>query len=97
MDQWRMCKYVEHIELQGNSQERPVRRLHCKCSFSSRVYHLRGYCRIDKAERLIGYKPLVFFEEGFETNINWFKENWELIEKYADFPPGMSSAVKNVG
>jgi len=40
---------------------------------------------------------IVFFEEGFETNINWFKENWELIEKYADFPPGMSSAVKNVG
>ncbi len=55
------------------------------------------YAAIDKAERLIGYKPLVFFEEGFETNINWFKENWELIEKYADFPPGMSSAVKNVG
>lgn len=50
---------------------------------------------IEKAKELIDYEPLVFFEEGFKANINWFKENWELIEKYADFPPGMSSAVKN--
>ena len=49
---------------------------------------------IEKAERLVGYKPLVEFEEGFKTNIEWFKDNWEMIEKLADFPPGMSSAVR---
>ncbi len=50
---------------------------------------------VDKARSLIKFKPTVFFEEGFKTNIDWFQDNWELIEKYADFPPGMSSAVKN--
>ena len=50
---------------------------------------------IEKAKSLIDYEPQVFFEEGFEANIRWFKDNWDLIEQYADFPPGMSSAVKN--
>jgi len=75
-----MAKMVN--EATGNSAEinhRPRRKWDTKP---------RLLAAIDKAERLIGYKPLVFFEEGFETNINWFKENWELIEKYA-------SAVKN--
>ncbi len=51
---------------------------------------------VDKARKLIKYEPTIFFEEGFATNIKWFKDNWDLIEQYADFPPGMSSAVKNV-
>jgi len=49
---------------------------------------------IDKAEKLIGYKPIVDFKEGFKDNIEWFKENWDKIEQLADFPPGMSSAVR---
>ncbi|MEZ8012913.1 MULTISPECIES: NAD-dependent epimerase/dehydratase family protein [Vibrio] len=48
----------------------------------------------DKAERLIGYKPMITFEEGFKENVQWFKDNWELIENDADFTPGMSSAVR---
>jgi len=36
-------------------------------------------------EKLVKYDPQVFFEEDFETNINRFGENRELIEKYADF------------
>jgi len=51
---------------------------------------------IDKARDLVGYEPLVGFEEGFQTNIEWFKDNWEKIEALADFPPGMSSAVRGV-
>lgn len=47
-----------------------------------------------KAERLIGYKPIVKFEEGFKQNVEWFKLNWDEIEKDADFKPGMSSAVR---
>jgi nucleoside-diphosphate-sugar epimerase len=51
---------------------------------------------IEKAEQLIGYKPFVGFEEGFKENIKWFRDNWEKIEAVADFPPGMSSAVRGV-
>jgi nucleoside-diphosphate-sugar epimerase len=50
---------------------------------------------IEKAKKLINYEPLVFFDEGFHTNIDWFRDNWDLIQEFADFPPGMSSAVKN--
>ena len=50
---------------------------------------------IEKAERLIEYKPVMDFKEGFMHNIEWFKDNWEKIEAFADFPPGMSSAVRN--
>ncbi|GAB6282662.1 MAG: NAD-dependent epimerase/dehydratase family protein [Ignavibacterium sp.] len=49
---------------------------------------------IDKAERLVHYKPIRNFKEGFIKNIEWFKDNWESIETFADFPPGLSSAVR---
>lgn len=51
---------------------------------------------IEKAKKLIGYKPFMDFEDGFRTNIEWFKDNWEKIEDLADFKPGMSSAVRGV-
>ena len=51
---------------------------------------------IDKAQRLIGYKPLIGFEEGFQTNIEWFRDYSGKIESLADFTPGMSSAVRGV-
>ena len=50
---------------------------------------------IEKAERLICYKPTTEFKEGFMNNIEWFKDNWDIINKMADFPPGMSSAVRD--
>jgi nucleoside-diphosphate-sugar epimerase len=49
---------------------------------------------IEKASRLIQYKPLVDFDEGFILTKEWFTDNWEMIEKLADFKPGMSSAVR---
>ncbi|MCD6137523.1 MAG: NAD-dependent epimerase/dehydratase family protein [Deltaproteobacteria bacterium] len=49
---------------------------------------------IEKAKRLVGYRPFVEFEEGFRSNIEWFRDNWKRIEALADFPPGMSSAVR---
>jgi nucleoside-diphosphate-sugar epimerase len=51
---------------------------------------------IEKAKELMGYGPVVDFEEGFQANIEWFKDNWKKIEASADFPPGMSSAVRGV-
>jgi len=29
-----------------------------------------------------------------KSNFDWFKTNWEKIQKAADFPIGMSSAVR---
>ncbi len=49
---------------------------------------------IEKAEKLVKYKPMQNFRDGFIENITWFKDNWETIEKLADFPPGLSSAVR---
>jgi UDP-glucose 4-epimerase len=51
---------------------------------------------IEKARNLVGYEPIVEFEEGFGTNIEWFKDNWDRIVAAADFPPGMSSAVRGI-
>jgi len=38
---------------------------------------------------------MVEFKDGFMKNIEWFRDNWEIIEDMADFPPGMSSAVRD--
>ena len=51
---------------------------------------------IEKARELVGYEPIVEFDEGFATNIEWFRDNWDRIVAAADFPPGMSSAVRGV-
>jgi nucleoside-diphosphate-sugar epimerase len=50
---------------------------------------------IDKAQELIGYTPLIDFESGLLKNVEWFRTNWDLIQRAADFPPGMSSAVRD--
>ncbi|MFC1574680.1 NAD-dependent epimerase/dehydratase family protein [Gemmatimonadota bacterium] len=50
---------------------------------------------IDRARDLIGYEPQTEFEEGLEVTIQWFRENWELVEDAASFPPGASSAVRD--
>ena len=49
---------------------------------------------IELASKLINYEPIIQFEEGFKNNILWFKENWDSIQRNADFPVGMSSAVR---
>lgn len=56
---------------------------------------LRLIASIEKAQKMIDYKPEISFEEGLTKTIKWFKDNWEDIERSADFPPGMSSAVRN--
>lgn len=49
----------------------------------------------EKAKALIGYGPRTTFQEGLDRVIEWFKENWDLIEKAASFGPGASSAVRD--
>jgi nucleoside-diphosphate-sugar epimerase len=50
---------------------------------------------IDKARALLDYNPQTRFEDGLRNVFDWFKANWDDIERDAEFPPGMSSAVKN--
>ncbi len=40
---------------------------------------------IDKANKILGYKPNHTFEEGLENTYNWFINNWDLIQKSAEF------------
>ncbi|WP_370005366.1 NAD-dependent epimerase/dehydratase family protein [Methanothermobacter sp. KEPCO 2] len=40
---------------------------------------------IEKARRLLDYEPKVSFREGLERTHEWFRENWELIKKSAEF------------
>ena len=50
---------------------------------------------IDLAAGLIDYKPITKFKDGLNANIQWFKTYWDEIQEAADFPVGMSSAVRN--
>jgi len=40
---------------------------------------------VDKANRVIGYEPKMSFGEGLKQTHRWFLENWENIEKSAEF------------
>lgn len=49
---------------------------------------------IDKAKKILEYSPGTSFDEGIKNTVRWFKANWETIKKDANFPPGISSAVR---
>ena len=49
---------------------------------------------IELANELIDYNPITKFEDGLKANMQWFDNNWEKIQLAADFPIGMSSAVR---
>jgi len=49
---------------------------------------------IGLAKKLIDYQPFENFEDGLKINMEWFKTNWDKIQDSADFPIGMSSAVR---
>ena len=57
----------------------------------------RSMGSIQKARKLIGFEPLTDFKDGLAATAEWFKENWNTIERFADFPPGVSSAVRDAG
>jgi UDP-glucose 4-epimerase len=51
---------------------------------------------VDRAKKILGYEPKMNFDEGLQCTIQWFRDNWENIQRDADFPPGTSSAVSGV-
>jgi len=50
---------------------------------------------VEKANKLVGYKPKTDFKEGLMKTIKWFEDNWDNIESSAKFGPGISSAVRS--
>ena len=40
---------------------------------------------VAKAKRLLGYEPQTGFEDGLKKVHAWFSENWENIERSAEF------------
>lgn len=51
---------------------------------------------IDRARELLGYEPQMDFEEGLGITIQWFRDNWDNIQRDAEFPPGVSAAVQGL-
>jgi UDP-glucose 4-epimerase len=51
---------------------------------------------IDRAKELLGYDPQMEFEEGLKGTIRWFNDHWQSIQRDAEFPPGMSAAVRGM-
>ena len=50
---------------------------------------------VERAKNLIGYQPNIAFEKGLAQTVEWFNDNWKIIENSASFGPGMSSAVRD--
>ncbi|MGI9604745.1 MAG: NAD-dependent epimerase/dehydratase family protein [Acidimicrobiales bacterium] len=48
------------------------------------------------ARDLVGYQPQTDFASGLRQTYDWFTTNWNDIAQAADFPPGMSSAVREL-
>ena len=48
-------------------------------------FRTRLFSCITKAKNALGYKPQMEFEDGLKETHRWFVENWENIEKSAEF------------
>ena len=57
-------------------------------------YQKRLLASIELAGELIDYNPIISFEDGLNENFKWFSNNWATVQLSADFPVGMSSAVR---
>jgi nucleoside-diphosphate-sugar epimerase len=51
---------------------------------------------VDRARKLLGYEPQMEFGEGLRRTVEWFRANWDGIDRDAEFPPGMSAAARGV-
>jgi len=46
---------------------------------------IRRRASIEKAKRILGYEPKTDMKTGLKKVHEWFKENWENIEKSTKF------------
>lgn len=40
---------------------------------------------VEKARKILGYHPMMKFEDGLKNVYDWFKINWEIIQKTAEY------------
>jgi nucleoside-diphosphate-sugar epimerase len=48
---------------------------------------------LDRSRQCLGYEPTMDFERGLQLTIDWFRDNWEGIDRSASFL-GASSAIR---
>jgi len=46
-----------------------------------------------RAQALLGFQPTVSVEEGLDRTVEWFRANWNWIQKNASFLPGKNPAL----
>ncbi len=51
---------------------------------------------VDKAEKILDYKPQTSFEEGVNKLHDWFVENWENIQESAEFPENQKQKWEHI-
>jgi len=45
----------------------------------------RRRASVEKAKKVLGYNPETSIEKGLEKTVEWFKRNWEFINRFARF------------
>lgn len=55
-----------------------------KAIIDNRAFHIADiketWADISKAERLLGWKPQISFDEGLERSVNWYRENKDWVK-----------------
>lgn len=55
-----------------------------KAIIDSKAFHIADiketWADISKAERLLGWKPKISFDEGLERSIQWYRDNYEWVK-----------------
>lgn len=46
-----------------------------------------------KSINLLNFIPKTDFESGIDATIDWFRQNWDDIQRSSDFPPGLLTAL----
>jgi nucleoside-diphosphate-sugar epimerase len=52
---------------------------------------------IDKAEKLLDYKPKISFNDGLNSVYKWLDKNWEEVQRCAEFPEYLKNNWKEKG
>ena len=85
------------LEKGGNAIDAGVATGLCLCVLQSDFISFLGVApimiHIAKENRTISISGVGRWPQ--KASIQWFKDNWDAINRDAEFPPGMSSAVKN--
>ena len=87
-----MTAQVDADSVRASAIERQLEAQGLQIEQARRLYELE---KLRQNQMFMTYNTLVGqFEDGLKANMEWFKLNWDKIQEVADFPIGMSSAVR---